>query len=450
MLTIAGARIVDPYNGVDRIDDLHVADGRIVALGAPPPGFLAERRVAGQGRVVAPGLFDLAARLREPGFEYKATLESEMAAAVAGGVTALVCPPDTEPALDEPGLIEMLKHRARSLALAHLYPLGALTVGLAGSQLTEMAELTEAGCIGFSQAATPIVDTQVLLRAMQYARTYDYTIWLQPIDPYLGRGGVAHSGAVATRLGLPGVPVQAETVALLTIFELVKATGCRVHLCRLSSAAGIELVRAAKAAGLPVTADVAVHHLHLIDVDIGYFDARLRVDPPFRSQRDRDAIRAGLADGTIDAICSDHTPVADDAKLLPFGEAEPGVTGLELLLPLVLKWAGEERIGLLDALARVTRAPAAIAAGAAPDRAMAAAERIALAIDPARPLAPTPRGLAAGAVADLCLFDPQLPWRVDDHSLVSQGKDTPYHGRELVGRALLTLVAGRVVHDRDA
>jgi dihydroorotase len=425
-ITITGARMVDPYRGFDEVGEIHLSGGRILAVGPAPAGFEPERRVDGRGLVVAPGLVDLAARLREPGFEYKATLESEMHAAVAGGVTSLVCPPDTDPTLDEPGLIEMLKHRARSLALTNLYPLGALTVGLAGEDLTEMAELSEAGCVGFSQASTPIVNTQVLLRAMLYANTYGFTVWLQPQDPFLGRGGVAHSGAVATRLGLPAIPVVSETVALHTIFDLMRSTGCRVHLCRLSSAAGVDLVRQAKATGLPLTADVAVHHLHLIDVDIGYFDARCRVDPPFRSQRDREAIRAGLLDGTIDAICSDHTPVAEDAKLLPFGEAEPGTTGLELLLPLTLKWAEEEGVGLARALALLIRAPARIAG-----------------IEEGEVC-----GLSPGAVADLCVFDPQAPWVVDDDSLLSQGKDTPYHGRELLGRALMTLVGGRIVYER--
>ncbi len=424
-LSILGARVIDPATGLDRVANVHVADGRIVAVGDAPGGFRAERRVDAAGLVLAPGLVDLSARLREPGFEYKATLESEMQAAVAGGITSLVCPPDTDPILDEPGLIEMLKHRARSLSLARLYPLGALTVRLAGEDLTEMAELAEAGCVGFSQASVPVLDTQVLMRAMQYARTYGFTVWLQPLDPFLGRGGVAHSGAVATRLGLPGIPVQSETVALHTILELVAATGCRVHLGRLSSARGIELVRDAKRAALPVTADVAIHHLHLIDIDIGHFETNCRVLPPFRSQRDRDAIRAGLVDGTIDAVCSDHTPVAEDAKALPFGEAEPGTTGLELLLPLLLKWAAEDDVPLLRALALATRSPSAIAgipgAGA---------------------------GLAVGAPADLCLFDPGEPWVVDDATLLSQGKDTPYHGRELVGRVVTTLVGGRVAFDR--
>src|SRR5690606_28992916 len=321
-LSIAHGRVVDPASGLDRVTNVHVADGRIVAIGAAPDGFRADRTVDAHGLVVAPGLVDLAARLREPGFEYRATLESEMRAAVAGGITSLSCPPDTDPPLDEPGLVAMLKHRARGLDLAHLYPLGALTVRLAGEIITEMGQLAEAGCAGFSQALAPLLDTQVLLRAMQYANTFGFTVWVQPQDPHLARGGVAHAGVVAARLGLTTVPVVAETIAIHTILELVRETGCRVHLCRLSSAAGAELVRRAKAEGLPLTADVAVHHLHLVDVDIGHFDSQYRVDPPFRSQRDRAAIRAALADGTLDAICSDHTPVDDDAKQLPFAEAE--------------------------------------------------------------------------------------------------------------------------------
>src|SRR6185369_17916330 len=210
--------------------------------------------------------------------------------------------------------------------------------GLKGEALTEMAELTDAGCIGFSQAEEPVTDTTVLLRAMQYAKTFGYTVWLRPQDAYIGRGGVAHSGPLASRLGLSGVPVMAETIALHTIFELMHASGARVHLCRLSSAAGIELVRAAKAEGLPLTCDASIHQLHLIDVDIGYFDSAMRLVPPLRQQRDRDAIRAALADGTIDALVSDHTPVMEDAKHLPFAEAEPGATGLELLLGAALKW----------------------------------------------------------------------------------------------------------------
>jgi len=424
-LSILNGRVVDPASGFDRRADVHAADGRIVAIGAAPQGFRAERTLDAAGLVVAPGLVDLAARLREPGFEYKATLESEMRAALAGGVTSLSCPPDTDPPLDEPGLVEMLKHRARGLDQARLYPLGALTVDLKGEVITEMAELAEAGCVGFSQAGAPIVDTQVLLRVMQYANTYGFTVWVQPQDPHLARGGVAHSGAVAARLGLAGIPVAAETIALNTIFDLVRDTGCRVHLCRLSSAAGLELVRRAKAEGLPLTADVAVHHLHLVDVDIGHFDSQYRVDPPFRSQRDRAAIRAALADGTLDAICSDHTPVDDDAKQLPFAEAEPGVTGLELLLPLTLKWAHETRTDLLSALARLTVGSSAVLG-----------------------LTGVAGQIEVGAPADLCVFDPEQPWTVSREELLSQGRHTPYLGLEVAGRVRFTIVDGRVAFER--
>lgn len=424
-LSIVNGRVVDPASGLDTRAPVHVADGRIAAIGQAPAGFVAQNTVDARGLVVAPGLLDLAARLREPGYEYRATLESEMQAALAGGITSLSCPPDTEPPLDEPGLVEMLKHRARGLDGAQLYPLGALTVGLEGEVITEMAELAEAGCVGFSQGPELALDTQTLLRAMQYAKTFGFTVWLQPQDPQLARGGVAHGGPVAARLGLPGVPVVAETVALHTVFELMRATGCRVHLCRLSSAAGIELVRRAKAEGLPVTCDVAVHHLHLVDVDIGWFDSHYRVHPPFRSQRDRDAIRAGVADGTVDAICSDHTPVDDDAKLLPFSEAEPGVTALELLLPLTLKWAGEGGVALPAALAKITSAVAPI-----------------LGVDAG--------SLRVGAPADLCLFDPDEHWVVERERLRSQGRHTPYLGRELAGRVRATVVGGRVVFSRPA
>ncbi len=426
-LHIRNGRLIDPANGIDAQHDLFVAGGKVAGIGAAPAGFVADRTIDAQGLLVLPGLVDLSVRLREPGYEYKATLESEMQAAMQGGVTSLVCPPDTDPVLDEPGLVEMLKHRARLLNKAHVYPLGALTAGLKGEALTEMAELTEAGCIGFSQAERTIFDTNVLMRAMQYAQTFAYTVWLRPQDPHLGRGGIAHSGAVASRLGLSGVPVMAETVALHTVFELMRATGARVHLCRMSSAAGLELVRAAKKEGLAVSCDVGVHHVHLTDMDIGFFDANARLVPPLRSQRDRDAIRRGLADGTIDAICSDHTPVDDDEKLLPFGEASPGATGLELLLALTLKWANEnagaDGKSLSQAIARVTCDAARVAGLAAGT-------------------------LGVGRAADICLFDPAQRWKVAPAALASQGKHTPFLGYELAGQVHATIVAGHVAYER--
>jgi len=426
-LHIKNGRLIDPANGIDAQQDVFIADGKVAGIGSSPAGFTAERTIDAQGLLVMPGLVDLSARLREPGYEYKATLESEMQAAVQGGVTSLVCPPDTDPVLDEPGLVEMLKHRARLLNQANVYPLGALTAGLKGEALTEMAELTEAGCIGFSQAEQPILDTTVLLRAMQYAQTFGYAVWLRPQDPHLGTGGIAHSGAVAARLGLSGVPVIAETIALHRIFELMRATGARVHLCRLSSAAGLELVRAAKKEGLPVTCDVGVHHVHLTDMDIGFFDANARMTPPLRAQRDRDAIRQALADGTIDAICSDHTPVDDDEKMLPFGEASPGATGLELLLSLTLKWAQEA--GDKD-MQSISRSVAKVTS------------------DAARVAGLNAGSLSVGSTADLCLFDPAVRWKVEAKALASQGKHTPFLGYELAGQVRATIVGGHVAFER--
>ncbi|MES2831424.1 MAG: dihydroorotase [Pseudomonadota bacterium] len=431
-LHISNGHLVDPANNIDARHDLYIADGKIAAVGAPPPGFIADLTIDATGLTVIPGLVDLSARLREPGYEYKATLESEMEAALQGGVTSLVCPPDTDPVLDEPGLVEMLKYRAEKLNQAHVYPLGALTVGLKGKSLTEMAELTEAGCIGFSQADAPIFDTIVLLRALQYAQTFGFTVWLRPQDPHLALGGIAHSGPMASRLGLPGVPVMAETIALHTIFELVRHTGARVHLCRISSAAGLELVRIAKKEGLPVTCDVGAHHVHLTDMDIGFFDANARLIPPLRAQRDRDAICHALSDGTVDAICSDHTPVDDDEKLMPFGEASPGATGLELLLSLALKWA-------------YNGTPIASGGGASPlARAVAKVTS-----DPARVLGLPCGRLDVGRVADLCIIDANARWTVNAAALASQGKHTPFLGYELNGQVRTTIVAGHVAYTRN-
>lgn len=426
-LQITNGHLIDPANKINAKQDLFIIDGKVAAIGKAPSGFVAEQTIDAAGLIVAPGLVDLSVRLREPGYEYKATLESELQAALAGGVTSLVCPPDTDPALDEPGLVEMLVHRARSLNQSHVYPLGALTIALKGHELTEMAELTEAGCVGFSQAEHAIQDTTVLLRALQYAQTFGYTVWLRPQDPHIGKGGIAHSGPLASRLGLAGVPVISETIALHTIFELMRSTGARVHLCRLSSAEGIALVRAAKTEGLPVTCDVGAHHLHLTDADIGFFDSNARMVPPLRSQRDREAICAGVLDGTIDAICSDHTPVDDDEKLLPFGEASPGATGLELLLSLTLKWAessGEKADQRLStALSRIT-------------------------VDAARIAGLTAGQLSVGSAADVCIFNPDTMWTVQASALLSQGKHTPFLGYELQGQVHTTLVAGRVVFQR--
>ena len=415
-LLIKGGRVVDPASGRDEVADVLVADGKISGDKSK-----ADQTIDAKGLVVAPGLIDLAARLREPGQEYKATLASEMDAAVAGGVTSLACPPDTHPPLDEPGLVDMLRRRAKSLSRARVYPVGALTVKLAGERLTEMTVLAQAGCVAFSQANVPITDTQVLWRALQYAATFGYPVWLRAEDKWLSREGVAHDGEMATRLGLAGIPAFTETIALASILQLVRATGARVHICRLSSAAAVDMMRAAKKEKLPVTCDVGIHYVHLSEMDLGYYDSHCRLDPPLRSQRDRDALAAGLADGTIDCAVSDHAPVDEDQKQLPFAEAEPGGTGLELLLPLALKWGAERKLPLAKSLARVTSEPARI-----------------LGVQSGR--------IAPGAPADLVLFDPKEAWRVVPAALKSQGKNTPFLGYELTGRVRVTIVAGKVIY----
>lgn len=418
---IKNGRLIDPKNRIDAVQDIYIEAGKVLASGKAPKGYIAEKIIDASGLIVIPGLIDLAARLREPGYEYKATLESEMNAAVAGGITSLACPPDTEPVLDEPGLVEMLKHRALALSQAHVYPIGALTYGLKGLELTEMAELADAGCVAFSQADAPLTDTRVMMRAMQYAATFNFSVWLRPQDSYLARDGVAHDGEVATRLGLPSIPACAETIALSTMLNLARETGVSLHVCRISSAASVAMIREAKKEGLPITCDVSMNHIHLSEMDIGYFDSNCHLIPPLRNQRDRDALRAGLLEGVIDAICSNHSPVDDDAKQLPFAEAEAGATGLELLLPLVLKWAIQDKYALSDAIAKVT-------------------------INPARILKIDAGHLSTGAIADVCIFDPAKDWKVVASALKSQGKNTPFLGIEMLGRVRHTLVNGQLVY----
>ena len=418
---IKNGRVIDPQNKIDSKLDVFIAAGKILSLGDMPAGFVANQTIDASGLIVCPGLVDLSVRLREPGDEYKATLVSELQAAVAGGVTSLACPPDTDPVLDEPGLVEMLKHRAKQLNLAHVYPLGAITRQLQGKSLSEMGELYEAGCVGFSQANTAIVDTQVLWRAMEYAATFGFRLFLHAEEPYLARDGVAHDGEIASRLGLKGIPSVSESLALGVILRIARETSATIHISRISTAEGVAMIREAKKQGLKLSCDVSANQLHLTEHDIAFFDANCHLKPPLRTQRDQDAITAGLKDGTIDAICSDHTPVDDDAKLAPFAEAEIGATGVELLLALTLKWAQREKVSLSQALAHVTEASAKILGIAAGN-------------------------LSPNSNADLCLFDAEEYWKITANALKSQGKNSPYTGLEFAGKVKATLIHGQVVY----
>ncbi len=418
---IKNGRLIDPKNKIDAKQDVYIAAGQIVGLGKAPDGFVANQTIDAKNLIIAPGFVDLSVRLREPGSEYKATLKSELQAAAAGGITSLACPPDTEPVLDEPGLVEMLKLRARRINLARIYPLGALTQQLEGKALTEMCQLADAGCVGYTQADKAIVDTQVLWRAFEYAATFGYTIFLRAEEPFLAKNGVAHDGEIASRLGLKGIPAAAESLAIATILRIASETKTKVHLCRLSTAEGVELVKQAKQQGIAVTADVSANHLHLTEHDIGYFNAQANLRPPLRSIRDKEALCQGVKNGTIDAICSDHTPVDDDAKLVPFAEAEAGASGLELLLPLTLAWGANTRASLSDIITKITCTPASI-------------------------LGIASGHLSLNANADIAIFDPEQTWKVDANQLKSQGKNTPFLGLEMTGKVHYTMLNGQITY----
>jgi len=424
-IVIENGHLIDPASGFNAMADISIADSKVVSIGSVSSDFHPDWRINAAHCLVIPGLVDACARLGEPGHEHEGMLESELAAAVAGGVTSVVCLPDTQPVLDEPGLVEMLKFRAERLHLAKVFPLGALTRGLAGETLSPMVELTQAGCVGFTQAEHTVQNTQGLQRAMQYAASFGFCVWLRAQDGFLGQGIVA-SGPLATRMGLSGVSVAAETIALHTYIDLMRITGTRVHISKLSSAAGVELVRAAKAEGLPLTCDVSIHNLHFTDADIGYFDTRARLTPPLRQQRDREALRQGLADGTIDILVSDHTPVEGDAKALPFAQAEPGATALELLLGASMKWATQSHVDIIRAVEVITSAPGALVGQAGLGR------------------------LQVGGSADVCVLDPQASWQVMPENLRSQSKHTPFafelSGSEIPARVKATLVSGRVAY----
>jgi len=422
-IRIQGGRVIDPANNVDSVKDVYIdSAGFIAAVGKAPDGFRTENTIDARGKIVCPGLIDLRARLREPGLEYKATMESETRAAVSGGITTLCCPPDSYPVIDTPAMAQMIQSRAWRFGLAFVHPLGALTQGLEGKLLTDMAALEEAGCVGVSNALEPITDTLVLRRAMEYAATFGLTVFLHAEDPWLRNTGCVHEGEVGTRLGLPGIPEAAETVVVARDLALIEQTGVHAHFCNLSSARAVAMVAEAQKHGLPVTADVTAHHLHLTEHDIGYFDTQCHVRPPLRSLRDRDALRAALKTGVIGTICSDHQPHEPDAKLAPFAESEPGISGLETLLPLTLRLVDDQLLTLSEAIALLT-------------------------VKPAQILGVEAGHLGVGATADVCIFDPAAHWILTPDKLVSRGHNSPFLGWEFSGRVQYTLVGGEVVFE---
>lgn len=421
-IAILGGRVIDPANGIDAALPVYLADGKILAVGAAPDGFLPDLSIDAAGHIVCPGFVDLCARLREPGEERKATIAGETAAAAAGGIATLCVPPDVMPVIDTPAVARLVQERAARAGKARVLPIGALTQALNGKDLSEMKALRDAGCPAVGNARAPLANPLILRRALEYAANWDLLAILRPEDASLRNKGCVHDGPVGARLGLPGTPVSAETVAVAQALALVEETGARVHFGQLSSARAVALIERAQAEGLPVSADVAIHQLHLTETAVEGFNALCHVDPPFRSAADLQGLRAGVASGVVGAICSDHQPHDLDAKLDAFPSTAPGISSLETLLPLALRLADEGALRLYDAIARLTCGPARI-----------------LGIEAGE--------LTPGMRADVCIFDPRLAWRVEESDWLSGGLNTPWRGETLVGRTTSTLLAGRLVHE---
>ncbi len=422
-LLIRGARLLDPASGFDGIADVGIRDGRISSIGTPLPDAPHDQTVEAAGLWLMPGVVDLCARFREPGETHKASFASEVPAAQAGGITTVILPPDSQPVVDSPAALLRVQRIAGLVGGLNVHVLGALTKGLGGEALAELSALKNAGVVGASQALQPIRDLLVARRALEYAHGLGLTVHVFAQNAALAGGGCAHEGPVATRLGLPAIPVAAEVADIRLWISLVEDTGARVHFCRLSTARGAELVGLAQRRGLPVTADVAAHQLFLTDADLDGFNPLCHVVPPLRSAEDRAALRQAVADGVIAAICSDHQPHEADAKINPLPMTEPGISALETLLPLGLALVHD---GGLDALMLAAR----------------------LSLGPARIAGIDAGAITVGACADLVLIDPQLAWTVRAEHLRSAGRHTPFEGHGFLGAVTLTLYRGEAVFAR--
>ena len=419
-LSIVGGRVIDPASNFDQVTDVHIAKGKIVALGKPHIEFKADWTIDATDQIVCPGLIDMSVRLREPGDEHKGTIVSETRAAASNGITTVCCPPDTHPVIDTPAVAELLQKRALHAGMAKVLPLAALTQGLRGEQLAEMGDLKEAGCVGVSNVL-PIVNTEVFRHGLEYAANCDLTVFIHPQEPWLGANGCAHEGSISARLGLSGIPEATETIEVARALLLIEMTEARAHFCRLSTARSVEMVKAAQLRGLPVTADVSAHHLFLSEQDISTYNPQCHVLPPLRSLKDQEALRKGLLQGGVNAICSDHQPHEPDAKLCPFAMTAPGISALDTLLPLTLRLAEELQVDLMTLLSYVTSHPAKI-------------------------LGIQEGSLAVGKTADICIFDPHYSWTLGAQGMHSMGHNSPFLGWELKGKVMYTLINGQVVY----
>lgn len=425
-ILIKNVRLLDPSKNIDANNaDIYIANGKIfdIVLDSSKKNFAADKIIQADGLIACPGLIDLSARLN--------SIEVELAAATAGGITTLVVPPDTTPPLDEPELADRLIHRAKDVKKTKVFPLGALTLGLEGKKLAELAGLKKVGCIAFSQANRPIIDTQSLLRTLQYAATFGFCVWYQPQDFYLSQNGFAHDGLIASRLGLAAIPVAAETISLLTLLELAKLTNVKLHFMRLSTAKGVEILQQNEYKN-NITYDVNIHHLLMTENNINYFDTNAKFVPPLRSENDRQSLNKAIINNDNVAITSDHTPISAENKLLPFGEAKAGASGVELLLPLTLLWAKQNQVSLLEAIKKITAIPAKIIRTAVNDDSEKNLQNLGT--------------LNIGGNADLCLFDENEAWQICEKNLKSRGKNTPFFNKTLNGKVKLTIIDGRIIY----
>lgn len=419
--SIVGGRVLDPAQQLDEVTDVHLQDGQVLALGTAPQGFVADQVLDARGLLVSPGFIDLSCHLREPGPAYKGSLASEAQAALAGGFTSVCARPDTQPPLDNPAVVRVMREKAESLNKVRVLPLGALTQGLEGQLLSNLAGLQSAGCVAFTNLRASIQDALVLRRCMEYAATFDLLLMIYPEEASLAAGGCAHEGAMASQLGLQGIPETAETLAVAQSLLLIEQTGIRAHFSHLSSARSLELIAEARQRGLAVSADVALSHLIYTDTSLEGFDSNFHLQPPLRSEADRLALLKGLASDQLQAVSSGHLPHEQAAKMAPFAVSEPGISSLETLLPQLLSLVEAQVLDYQQLLASLTSGPAAILQ--------------------------LPLGcLKPGYAADITLIDPQRSWTLDEQTSYSAGQNTPCWQQPLKGRVVATLVAGELRH----
>ena len=419
---IKNGHLIDPANNIDQNADILIVDGKIAAIEAANTLVKKDNThtIDASGLTVIPGLVDCCARMREPGLEHKATIKSESIAATYAGITTLCCPPDTDPVIDEPAVVELINQKTVNTAHSRIFTLGALTTGLNGKHLSEMNALQQAGCVGLSNCRKPIENTLILKRAFTYAATFNMRIFIEPDEHWLSADGCAHEGNIAARLGLKGIPASAETIAIARTLELVAETGASVHFGRLSCAQSVAMIARAKDNHLAVTADVSAHQLHLTEHDISSFNSACHVIPPLRTQRDQDALRNAVVDGTIDAICSDHQPHDSDAKQAPFASTQAGISALETLLPLCLRLSEQTSLSTSDVLKKITCSPADI-------------------------LGINSGAIAVGDDADICIYDKNEDWQLTTDTINSNGKNTPFIGWNFQGRVKYTMVNGNLL-----